>query len=105
MTQSLSQKGLVRASGGRQPPVLEVRRSPDMGLTPPARPSGTDSSCLHSLGIVADRSMPRLSENRSWPCTGLNDPTREDEVFPEPRPRQEHNGLGKVERYPRTCNP
>src|SRR5271167_3699366 len=27
-----------RASGGRQPPVLEGRRSPDRGLTPPARP-------------------------------------------------------------------
>ena len=27
-----------RVSGGRQPPVFEGRRSPDRGLTPPARP-------------------------------------------------------------------
>ncbi len=47
-TERLSQQGPVRASGGRQPPDLEVRRSPDRGLTPRARPSGTDlswSSC------------------------------------------------------------
>jgi serine/threonine protein kinase len=43
-----------RASGGRQPPVLEGRRSPDRGLTPPAR---TDLSLLGQtlspgLGLV-----------------------------------------------------
>ena len=30
-----------RVSGGRQPPVFEGRRSPDRGLTPPARPDLT----------------------------------------------------------------
>jgi tetratricopeptide (TPR) repeat protein len=48
---SLFQKGEVRASGGRQPPVFEGRRSPDRGLTPPARPPGTDSK---GEGATAD---------------------------------------------------
>jgi hypothetical protein len=29
----------MRVSGGHQPPVFECRRSPDRGLTPPARPN------------------------------------------------------------------
>ena len=41
-TQDLLQKGLVRASGGVSPcPVASTLE--DRGLTPPARPSGTDS--------------------------------------------------------------